>query len=194
MSLRRVSLKAVISILILVLISTITLAKQKESSIVDLDPVAKKLKNEIVMNPDDVCLLTEYAAYAAKRAWFEEAIDHYQMALKINKDDHVLWTNLGSVYTRMGEDSSAISAFKRAIRIEPLHAIAHYNLGAIYEAHNKFDDAVREYKIALTLDPTLANPTVNPLIVNNTLMTVLNMMLYKEREGSLSLPLEPVCE
>jgi Flp pilus assembly protein TadD len=184
----------VFSILILVLISTITLAKQKESSIVDLDPRAKKLKREIEKNPEDACLLSEYAAYAAKKAWFDEAIDHYQMALKIKKDDHVLWTNLGSVYVRMGKDSSAISAFKRAIQIEPLHAIAHYNLGAIYDAHNKFDEAVREYKTALTLDPTLANPTVNPLIVNNTLMTVLNMMLYKEREGSLSLPLQSICE
>ncbi len=182
------------SILILVLISTTTLAKQRESSVVDLDPKAKKLKRGIEKNPEDVCLISEYAAYAAKKAWYEEAIDHYQMALKMEKDNHILWTNLGSVYVRMGKDSSAVSAFKRAINIEPLHAIAHYNLGSIYDENHKYDQAIREYKIALTLDPTLANPSVNPLIVNNTLMTVLNMMLYKEKEGSLSLPLAPICE
>lgn len=182
------------SILTIVLISNITLTKEKRSSIIDLDPQAKEFKANIEKHPEDVCLISEYASYAARKAWYEEAIEHYQMALDLRNDDHVLWTNLGSVYIRMGKDSRAISAFKKAINIEPLHAIAHYNLGAIYDSHHKYDKAIREYMTALTIDPTLANPSVNPLIVNNTLMTVLNMMMYKEREGSLSLPLQPICE
>lgn len=184
----------VFSVLILLLFTTITLAEEKSSSIVFSDARARELKREIKKNPNDACLLSDYAAYAAKKAWYDEAVEHYQMALKIRKDDHILWTNLGSVFVRMGKDSKAVSSFKRAIKINPLHAIAHYNLGAIYDSHHKYEPAVREYKIALTLDPTLANPAVNPLVVNNTLMTVLNMMLYEEKEGSLSLPLEPICE
>lgn len=184
----------VFSILTILMTANITLAKEKRSSIIDLDPKAKELKEKIQENPEDICILSDYAAYAAKKAWYEEAAQYYQKALKLKKDDHILWTNLGSVFVRMGKDSSAIGAFKKALNIEPLHAVAHYNLGAIYDSHHKYDQAVSEYMEALTLDPTLANPSVNPLIVNNTLLTVLNMLLYKEREGSLSLPLQPICE
>lgn len=194
MRLKRFLFLITFSSLIMITITSLPLAREKGSSIIHLDPQAKEFIARIENNPEDICLINEYAGYAARKAWYDEAVKYYEMALKLKKDDHVLWTNLGSVYIRMGKDSKAIAAFKKAIKLEPLHAIAHYNLGSIYDMRHKYDDAVREYKIALTLDPSLTNPSVNPLIVNNTLMTVLNMLLYKEREGSLSLPLQTICE
>jgi len=168
--------------------------KQKKFSIIDLDPTAMEFKDKMKENPKDACLMSDYANYCAKRAWYDESLKYYKKAQTVKKNDQALWVNIGSVYVRMGKSSPAASAFKRAISIDPNYAIAHYNLGTIYDADHRYEEAIREYKAALILDPSLANPSVNPLIINNSLMTVLNMLIYKEKEGALSLPLQTICE
>jgi len=167
--------------------------KQKKFSVIDLDPTAMELRDKMTENPKDACPMSEYAAYCAKKGWYDEALKHYKKASTIKKNDQALWVNIGSIYVRMGRGSSAASAFKKAISIDPNYAIAHYNLGSIYDANHNYEAAIREYKRALILDPGLANPSANPLIVNNTLLTVLAMLIYKDKEGALSLPLQEIC-
>ncbi len=169
-------------------------AKEKTFSIIDIDPTAMEFRDKMSENPDDVTLMADYAKYCASRAWYDESLKYYKKALKTKKNDKALWVNVGAINMRMGKQSAAISAFKKAIRIDSNYAIAHYNLGAIYDSKNNYNAAITEYKKALILDPSLADPSVNPLIVNNTLMTVLNMLIYKETEGALSLPLQDVSE
>lgn len=182
-------------LIVLIASGTIIAAeKQKKYSIIDLDPTAMELRDKMAEKPTDACLMGDYAAYCAKHAWYDESLKYYRKATSIKKDDKALYTNIGSIYVRMGKSSSAASAFRKAISIDPNYAIAHYNLGAIYDANHNYDQAIREYKKALILDPSLANPSVNPLIVNNSLLTVLNMLIYNEKEGSLSLPLQEICE
>ncbi|MEW5806550.1 MAG: tetratricopeptide repeat protein [Acidobacteriota bacterium] len=175
-------------------IAGLCLGKEKRPSIIDLDPTAMEFRELINENPQDAVLLSDYATYCARKGWYRESLKYYRKALQIRRKDHILHTNIGSVLVRMGKNSAAASAFKKAISIEPNYAIAHYNLGAIYDAQQKYDAAIKEYKRALILDPSLANASINPLIVNNAHLTVLNMLIYNEKEGALSLPLQEIKE
>ena len=117
------------------------------------------------------------------------AIAYYGIALQMEKNDALLWLNVGTLHRQVGEYSAASSAYSRSLTVDPNNAFAHYNLGAVMDEMGRYEEAIREYKMALTLDPSLGDPVVNPQAVNNERLLAVQLMLYKEQEGSLGLPL-----
>ena len=97
--------------------------------------------------------------------------------------------NLGTLYRQLGKNTSAMKAYRAALSLDPNNATAHYNLGATFDDLDKYEEAIAEYKRALSLDPSLADPRVNPQAANNNRLLAVQLMLYKEQEGSLGLPL-----
>ena len=86
----------------------------------------------------------------------EEAIEHYQQALRINPNYAEAHHNLGAALYQTGKREEAIEHFQQALRINPDYAEAHYNLGvALYEA-GKREEAIEHYQQALRINPDYA--------------------------------------
>ena len=91
----------------------------------------------------------------------EEAIAHYQQALRIKPDYAEAHYNLGNVFLREGKISDAIGHYEQALRIKPDYAEAHNNLGFALQQSGRTTDAIAHYEQALRLRPDFAVAHVN---------------------------------
>ena len=162
------------------------------SSMLSRDPVISSLNQQIAADPNNACLSNELGLALSRRAYFREAEQAYQASLKL-AEDPLVYNNLGSLYLTIGRLSAAAASFNRAIRLDPNFALAYYNLGAANDAENNYEGAVRNYKRALELDSTLADPNVNPQVINNRYMAAVRTERYLETIGALGLPLRSTC-
>jgi len=154
-----------------------------------LDPTVQEYLGLIDEEGASPQQLAAFGSFIAQNGMNRDALEYYDVALKIDDRDPVLWVNMGTLQMQIRNHSAAASSFGRALALDPNHAVAHYNLGAALDEMNKYEAAVAEYKTALTLDPSLGDPTYNPQSANNELLLAVKLMLYQDQAGSLSVPL-----
>lgn len=68
----------------------------------------------------------------------DEAIKHYELAIKLNPKKPESYYNLGNALCVKAEYDSAIDAYSQAIDLDPKNAPAFYNLGNALYMLNKF--------------------------------------------------------
>jgi tetratricopeptide (TPR) repeat protein len=156
------------------------------------DAALAPLRAVVEAEPGKACAWNEIGKSLARRAFFEEAQEAFERSVQL-ADDPVAWNNLGSLHLTRGQYGAARSAIQKAIALDPNFALAWYDLGAVDQAQLHYEGAVKNYKRAFELDPKLADPMLNPAIVNNIYMTAIRTMLYQETVGALSLPLGSTC-
>ncbi len=83
----------------------------------------------------------------------EEALAHFQRALRLKPDIAEAHSNLGNALQRMGRYDEAISHYTEALRLKPDLAEAHNNLGNVLLKLGRAADAIIECEQALRLDP-----------------------------------------
>jgi tetratricopeptide (TPR) repeat protein len=71
----------------------------------------------------------------------EEAIAHYQAALKIAPDYYPAVNNLGALYLRCKDFKSAETQFQEAIRLEPKESQAYFNLGNLFLLTGRYSES-----------------------------------------------------
>ena len=86
----------------------------------------------------------------------QDAIGHYEQALRIRPDYMEAHNNLGNALGKAGRIQEAIGHYEQALRIRPDDAIVHYNMGRLYAADGKLREAIAQYKAALRLKPDYA--------------------------------------
>lgn len=96
-------------------------------------------------------------AYAYVQAeLFDEAIEHYQKAIKLNPDKE--WTSivcqaLGSIYHQIkGNSEAAIASFQAGAILDPENSEIYLSLGDVYMAENDLDNAIRAYCDSINID------------------------------------------
>jgi tetratricopeptide (TPR) repeat protein len=100
--------------------------------------------------------------YALKQAGkIEEAIAHYQQALRIEPDYAEAHYNLGNALKRLGRIPEAIAHYEQALRIKPDYAEAHNNLGNALKLAGKIEEAIAHYEQALRIEPDFAEAHCN---------------------------------
>ena len=72
----------------------------------------------------------------------DEAIEHYQQAIKLNPKKPESFYNLGNALCVKAEYDAAIEAYSQAIELDPKNAPAYYNLGNALYMLNKFEESV----------------------------------------------------
>ena len=92
----------------------------------------------------------------------EDAIAHFEQALRIKPDYAEAHNNLGIALELAGKIEEAITHFEQALRIKPDYVWAHYNLGAALEKAGGVPEAIEHYEQALKLQPDFA-PARNAL-------------------------------
>lgn len=87
----------------------------------------------------------------------QEAIPHFEAALRSNPDLAEAHNNLGLILGDLpGRLPDAISEYQAALRIRPDYPEAHNNLGSALSDAGRRDEAIAEYREALHLRPNYA--------------------------------------
>jgi len=87
---------------------------------------------------------------------WDQAIGHYQEAVRIKPDHADALYNWGVDLARQGKWGDAIGRYEEALRIKPQHAEAHYNWGLVLARQGRWSEAIAHYELALTLKPEFA--------------------------------------
>ena len=92
-----------------------------------------------------------------KKDRVDEAIRHYQEALRLEPDYADAHNNFGNALLKKGQVDEAIGHYQEALRLNPAGALAHYNFGAALVQKGQIDEAIRQYHEALRLEPEYAD-------------------------------------
>lgn len=84
-----------------------------------------------------------------------DAIAHFQEALRLKPDFAEAHTNLGSAFAKLpGRLDEAIAQYQEALRLKPDSSEAHFNLGTLLaKLPGRLDEAIAHYQEALRLKP-----------------------------------------
>lgn len=91
-----------------------------------------------------------------------QAIAHFQAALRIRPDYVRAHTDLGSALAKLpGRLPEAVAEFRAALAIDPDLAIPHNNLASALAQQGDWSGAISEYETALRIDPDYADARHN---------------------------------
>jgi tetratricopeptide (TPR) repeat protein len=83
----------------------------------------------------------------------DQAIEQYQIALRLKPDYEEAHNNLGNAYASRGLLDEAIEQYQIALRLKPDYEKGYNNLGNAYASKGLLDQAIEQFKIALRLKP-----------------------------------------
>jgi tetratricopeptide (TPR) repeat protein len=86
----------------------------------------------------------------------DEAIHHYEQALRLKPDYAEAHYALGIALMLAGRVPEAIAYYEQALRLDPDYAEAHNNLGVVLKDRGKVPEAIMHYEQALRLNPDYA--------------------------------------
>ena len=96
---------------------------------------------------------TDYGKALAERGRMDEAIEHFETAIRLMPGYFQAHNNLGNALAAKGRFADAIAHYREAIRLWDGYADAHNNLGAASLQSGKLEEAIVEFRRALELDP-----------------------------------------
>jgi len=91
----------------------------------------------------------------------QEAIGHYEQAVRLKPDYADAHDNLGVALEQAGRGQEAIGHYEQALRIKPDYAEAHNNLGNALDELDRPQEAVGHYEQALRIKPDYADAHYN---------------------------------
>jgi Tfp pilus assembly protein PilF len=87
------------------------------------------------------------------RGQLDEAIEQYQIALKLRPDYAEASNNLGSAYDKKGWIDKAMEQYQATLMMHPYFTKSRINLGYVFEEKGLLDEAIKQYQVALKLNP-----------------------------------------
>lgn len=113
--------------------------------------VAKLKTGKTNVSQAEHCLIQGNNSYLAKD--YQQAITHYEKALKIDLNYAMAYSNLGNVYNKLGQYEQAIAHFEKVLQIDPNYAMAYSSIGATYNKLGQYQQAITSFEKALQMDP-----------------------------------------
>jgi protein O-mannosyl-transferase len=113
-------------------------------------------RTTIERNPGSWMAHTNLGLALAGEGRFDEAIPHYEAALRVDPGLWVTRNALGSALMSESRTTEAIAQFDAAIRLQPGYADAHFNLGVALRLSGNLPEAAREFARTLELRPGLS--------------------------------------
>ena len=96
-----------------------------------------------------------------KKGDYEEAIKHYDQAIRSNPQIAEAYNNRGIAKHALGRHEKAIADYKEAIRLNPQYADAYNNRGTVKSALGRHEEATADCDEAIRLNPQLAEAYYN---------------------------------
>jgi protein O-mannosyl-transferase len=93
----------------------------------------------------------------AEKGNYQQAIEDYNMALKIDSQYGEALNNRANAYGIIGQNDLALQDFKQIITINPKFADAYYNRGNLYLTIRDLDKAINDFTEVIRIDPDMAD-------------------------------------
>jgi predicted O-linked N-acetylglucosamine transferase (SPINDLY family) len=90
----------------------------------------------------------------------EEALEHYEAAIRLAPHLARAHLNRGNVTLKKGDPEGAVAAYATALLQDPGYAAAHYNIGNAHGKCGRREAAVNSYRRAIELKPEFADAEV----------------------------------
>lgn len=101
------------------------------------------------------------AAMLQTRGAQDEAIKHFELAVRLRPQDATANNALGASLLAAGRIGEAIPYLHAALRTQPDNFDAHYNLANALVSQDRFVEAIEHYRAAIRLHPDDANAEAN---------------------------------
>ena len=88
-----------------------------------------------------------------KKGKYEEAVKHYDQAIRINPQNGTTYTNRGAARASLGQHNDAIADYDQAIRLNPQEATTYYNRGNVKGKLGRHKEAIVDFDEAIRLNP-----------------------------------------
>src|SRR5208282_4081728 len=98
---------------------------------------------------------------AAQAGHMDEAIGHFQEALKQSPDHMIALNNLGSAYRQQKRWDDARNTYERALKLRPAYPEALNNLGILYLRTHRRDEAVASFEQCIRVAPSFDQSYLN---------------------------------
>jgi len=96
------------------------------------------------------------AIYLARNGHPEEAIPHFEEALRVVPGDATMHNSIGILYANLGAQEKALSHFAAAVKIDPRYMEAQFNLGlALSQIPGRESEALQHLEAAQRIQPTV---------------------------------------
>ena len=118
-------------------------------------------RHNIDKNPGDFEAHYNLAAMLQARGAQTEAIQQFELAVRLRPQDATANNALGASLLSAGRIGDAIPYLRAALQVQPDNFDAHYNLANALVAQNRFAEAVEQYRAATRLRPDDANAEAN---------------------------------
>lgn len=117
--------------------------------------------DSVLKNPNNFRAHFNLANALAKDNHPKQAIQHYEISLKLKPDEFKTMSNLGSALVKTGEKAEAVKWLEKALQIKPSDIKSHNNLGNICYELGQRQKAIFHYKKVLDLQPDFAETHYN---------------------------------
>ncbi len=119
----------------------------------DLESAKNAYQSAIALDVPEIVKLSAYLnlGHIYQENNQKEAIDLFEIAIKIAPDFAQTHFSLGLALKTSGNFVEAIAAYRQAIAIAPDYAEAHQNLGVVLIKVGFFPEAIGSFKLAITL-------------------------------------------
>jgi tetratricopeptide (TPR) repeat protein len=92
---------------------------------------------------------------------FDDAIQHYKIAINLNPDVISYYLNLGNCLREVSEYEESVRILQKAVFLNEEHSKSWYNLGVTYQTMGLYNDAILSYNNATSLTPDYLNAHYN---------------------------------
>ena len=118
-------------------------------------------RHDVEKDPADFEAHYNLAAMLQARGNMDEAITHYEWAVRLRPQDATANNALGGALVASGQRERAVPYLRRAIEAAPDYFDAHYNLGNALASADDFAGAAQEFRNAVRLSPNDADAHAN---------------------------------
>jgi len=103
-------------------------------------------------SPDGAIPRNNFGIQLQNEGKIDDAIEQFQIALRLNPDYAEARHNLGVSLFDKGKTDEAIQEYQIALRLKPDYVNAYTNLGKAFFNKGRIDEAIEQFRIASTLD------------------------------------------
>jgi protein O-mannosyl-transferase len=127
-------------------------------------------QHALEINPDNDVAQYNAAMFSIKRGRVDEAIAHYETALRLHPNDNetqyhlspaLLHNGLGNALRRQGRLDEALAHYRKAVDLRDDLADAHSNLAALLAQRGQTSEAIAQYEKAIAIPPEDAASHLN---------------------------------